>query len=227
MAKRKRRRKRQRSIRAGDDLKAVQIVEYEITTEPIQDRHYKRLPKHVKDVIDRLYAEAQKRPNQAIPELLDLIEQYPNIPMLYNYLSIAYSGAGQLEKAEEAIRDNYQRNPDYLFARLNYAELYRARGEYDKIAEIFENKFNLKLLYPKRKRFHISEVANFMGLIGVYFLETDNRDAAEKYYDILKEIAPEYPMTKLLRRKLHPGPIKRMFRRLAGEKPLDLPERQE
>jgi len=221
MAKR-RRRTQQSSFQSVDDLRAVQIVEYEITSEPIQDRRYKRLPHQVKDEIDRLHHEAQKRPHKAIPELLELIEKYPNMPILYNFLSIAYSRAGQREQSEEIIRENYRRNPDYLFARINYAELCRARDEYDKIAEIFDHKFDLKLLYPKRKRFHISEVANFMGLIGIYFFETGERDAAETHYDILNQIAPGYPMTKLLRRKLHPGLIRRVLQWLVGQAESDL-----
>ncbi len=60
-------------------------------------------------------------------------------------------------------------------------------------------------------------MANFNGLIGIYFLEIGERDLAENYFDLLKQIAPEYPMTKLLRRKLYPGFFKRMFRRLAGQ----------
>ena len=88
------------------------------------------------------------------------------------------------------IMENYRRNPDYLFARLNYAELCLARGDYETVAEIFEHKFDLKLLYPKRRRFHISEVANLMGLMGVYLLETGECEAAEKYYEILSQIAP-------------------------------------
>ena len=218
-----RKRRAQPSLLLGAE-RAVQIVEYKITSEPIQNGRYKRLPRKVKNAIDQLHYEAQKRPHHAIPELLDLIEKYPNIPLLYNYLSIAYSYAGQREKSEEVIRENYQRNPDYLFARLNYAELYRTRGDYDKIAEIFEHKFDLKLLYPKRKQFHLSEVANFMGLIGIYFFEMGERDAAEKYYDILKQIVPGYPMTKLLNRKLHPGLIRRVLHRLlAGRTQSNLP----
>jgi hypothetical protein len=62
-----------------------------------------------------------------------------------------------------------------------------------------------------------------MGLIGLYFFETGERDAAEKYYDILNQIAPGYPMTKLLRRKLHPGLIRQVLHRLAGQTESDLP----
>ncbi len=212
MAKRKRRKTR-RPLQAQNELRVVRIVEYEITSEPIQDRRYKRLPRHVKDAFERLHHEAQRHPHQTIPELLDWIEKYPNMPMLYNYLSVAYSWAGQPEKAEEVVEENYRRNPDYLFARLNYAESCLSRGDYDKIAKIFEHKFDLKLLYPKRKRFHVSEVANFMGLVGIYFFETEERDLAKQYFDILKKVAPEFPMTKLLHRKLHPNLFGRMFRR--------------
>jgi len=207
----KKKKKRRATLPAQDELKAVQIVQYEITFESIQDRRYKRLPDPVKVTIERLHHEAQRYPRQAIPELIDLIEKYPNIPMLYNYLSVAYSQAGQREKAEETIRENYRHNPDYLFARLNYAELCRVQGDYEQIAEIFEHKFDLKLLYPKRKRFHISEVANFMGLIGIYFLETGQREVAEQYYKILREIAPDYPLTKMFREKLHPGLLRRIL----------------
>lgn len=216
MAKRKKATRRP-ARQSQDELKTVRIVEYEITSEPIEDPRYIRLPGQVKDTIERLQHEAQRHPHRAIPELVALVNKYPHLPMLYNYLSVAYSRAGKREKAEEVIRENYQLNPDYLFARLNYAELCRAQGDYEQIAEIFEHKFDLKLLYPNRKRFHISEVANFMGMMGVYFLETGEREGAERYYEALKEIAPSYPMTKLLRRKLHPGFLERLLRRMADQ----------
>jgi len=215
MAKKKRKRRRRKKARKGNDFRDVQIIEYEITSEPIAESQYDRLPHHVKDAIKRLHDEAQKNPQEVIPELLDLVEKYPNVPILYNYLSVAYSQSGQPEKAKEVVRENYRRNPDYLFARLNYAELYRASGDYDKIAEIFDHKFDLKLLYPKRKRFHVSEVAGFMGLMGIYFFETGERELSETYYEFLRQLVPEYPMTKLLKQKLHPGPIRRLLHRLA------------
>jgi tetratricopeptide (TPR) repeat protein len=214
--KRKKKRGKQAFNQLQGNYDVVRIVEYEITTEPIYDRHYKGLPDEVKEAISRLYYEAPTRPSKAIPEILGLIEQYPNIPILYNYLSVAYSAAGQTEKSEAAILENYRLNPDYLFARLNYAELCRIKGDYEQIAEIFEHKFDLKLLYPHRNRFHISEVANFMGLIGIYFIETDRREVAMRYFDMLKELAPDYPVVKLLRKKLYPNSFNRLLSNLAG-----------
>lgn len=215
MSKEWKRRKRRRQPEQ-DSLQPVYISTYEVTTEPIHNRQYEQLPRRVKNAIDRLYYQSQREPRKAIPELRKLVKQYPDVPTLYNFLSVAYSQAGQPKKAEAVTRKNYERNPDYLFARLNYAELCLMRGDYDKIEEIFENKFDLKSLYPERDRFHVSEVAGFMGLAGVYFLETGERDAAEKYDEILQEIAPDNPMARKLHQRLHPNLLQRLLMKLTG-----------
>jgi len=120
---------------------------------------------------------------------------------------------GQYEASEQTVEESMRRHPDYLFARINYAQILLRRGETERVAEIFDHKFDLKLLYPKRKRFHVSEVAGFMGVIGWYFVEIGDKDTAAKYYDILMQVAPDYPMTKQLKRKLHPGLLQRLFSR--------------
>jgi len=203
-------------VEEPDESRAVYVSEYEITTSPIHDRQYNRLPRRLKDAIERLHDESQSQPHKAIPELLELIEKYPNVPILYNYLGVAYTVSGQPEKAEQVVRDNYRRNPDYLFARLNYAQLFLAQGDYEKVAEILDHKFDLKMLYPKRKRFHVSEAANFMGIVGLYFLGTGKRDAAIMYHDALKRIAPDSPITRELRHMLYPGFLRRLLDRLVG-----------
>lgn len=211
----RRRRKRSRRTAQGE-LNPVHVIQYEITTEPIHNRRYEQLPRRVKDAIERLHYEAQRQPRKAIPKLRKLLKRYPDMPVLYNYLGVAYSYAGQPKKAEAVARKNYERNPDYLFARLNYAELCLAKGDYEKVGEIFEHKFDLKLLYPERDRFHISEVASFMGLIGVYLLETGEREVAEKYDETLQQITPNHPMAKKLHRRLFPSLLQRLWQRLTG-----------
>jgi tetratricopeptide (TPR) repeat protein len=201
---------------SAEPLKAAYVTSYEITDEPIRDREYRRLPAHVKEALERLHHESETRPRNAIPELQQLIERYPQVPQFYNYLTIAYSGIGALDKAEAVTRASIRANPDYLFARLNYAELCLMRKDYAKIPEIFDHKFDLGLLYPKRKRFHITEVANFTGLIGLYFLAINERGLAEKYNAALQEAAPDFPMAQKLRRALTPGLFARLWKRLTG-----------
>jgi tetratricopeptide (TPR) repeat protein len=211
----KRRKRTKRSVQHGTQPPDVYLSEYEITAEPIEEGFYKRLPAAVKDSVERLHEQAQTRPQTAIPELLQLIEQYPKVPMLYNYLSVAYSRAGERAKAEATILANYQQNPEYLFARVNYAELYLMRGQYEKVAEIFDHKFDLKLLYPKRERFHVTEFTGFMGVVGVYFLATGQRELAEQVYGVLMQVAPDHQLTRRLGRKLHPNLLQRVLRRIA------------
>ncbi len=196
----------------------LKILEYDISYDPIQDKNYNKLPDHIKDKIDNFYYLIQKNPDPAtISDLESLIEKFPSVPMLYNYLSVAYSRLKNREKILEIVEKNYRMNPDYLFARLNYAEVCIQNGDYEKIAEIFDHKFDLQLLYPKRKKFHISEVANFMGIMGVYFFRMDKREIAENHYKILAEIADDYPITKKLHKQLHPGFLKRMIKSMIGK----------
>lgn len=211
----KRRRVGSESQPLPSDPEVVRLISYEVTYEPILDRSYRRLPKRVKDAVERLHNLSQTQPLEAIPELVKWTKERPDLPVFYNYLSAAYSLAGQEAEAEEAIRDNYRRNPDYLFARLNYGELCLAQGNHDRIPELFDHKFDLKLLYPKRSRFHISEVLGFMGLMGAYFYDVGKRDMAQRYYEMLNELEPQDPQTVRLRKKLYAGPLRKLKSLLA------------
>jgi len=117
----------------------LKILEYDISYDPIQDKNYNKLPDHIKDKIDNFYYLIQKNPDpETISDLENLIEKFPNVPnvpMLYNYLSVAYSHLKNREKILEIVEKNYRMNPDYLFARLNYAEICIQNGDYEKIAE--------------------------------------------------------------------------------------------
>jgi tetratricopeptide (TPR) repeat protein len=206
-----------KQISTEDSVTPVYLSQYEITDEPIKEAAYQRLPNAVKEKLENLYHIAQKKPAQAIPELIELQKKYPRVPQIYNYLAVAYSYAGEKEKAEQIIKENIRKNPDYLFARINQAQIWLAKEEYDKIPELFDHKYDLQMLYPKRRKFHISEVANFMGIMGLYFTRNDQRGVAEKYNEILQEIAPDFPIAKALNRELNPGPMTRLRRRLLGK----------
>jgi len=214
----KKRRAKRTPPQTPENRDTLHLVEYEVTSEPILDRDYKRLPRQVKEAIERFHEMIRRQPREAIPELRKWIKRYPNVPVFYNYLSVAYSRVGQGKKAKAVILENYEQNPDYLFARLNYAELCLARRDYEAVAEIFEHKFDLKLLYPERNRFHVTEVASFMGLIGIYFFETGERELAERYYEVVRQVDRNHPMVKNLQRTLFPNLLQRVWRRLVGQR---------
>jgi hypothetical protein len=188
-------------------------LSYRITDQPLDNADFDKAPQRVKEASERLHTLSQTRPREAIPELAALIEEYPHIPMWYNFLFAAYALSGDVEKSREIAMLNYQRNPDYLFARINYAEICLKHRDYDKVAEIFDHKFDLRLLYPERKCFHVSEFAGFMGLIGVYFVLTGRPEAAEKICTPLSQVAPDSPLTLRLQRMLNPMSLRHILKR--------------
>lgn len=184
-------------------------IEYEVSDEPLEDEYIKKLPRHAQKKARKLtkdiYHLTLKDPKSAIPELEKALLIYPNNPRLYNFLGNAYRAIGETKKAKKVILENFRINPDYLFARLNYAELLFSYGEYEKIPDVFDGKLELKTLYPNRNRFHTSEVAGFAGVIGAYFCMTGETNSAKIYYDIIQEIDPYNPLAKRLKKLLYPS----------------------
>ena len=183
---------------------ALVYAEYDITDEPLDNRDLKRLPSQVQARIDDLYELAQHDPMQAIPELEHLVTAYPHIPLLANYLCVAYLYSGDREKTEACVRDTYRCHPQYLFAKVNYAHLCLQQGEVAKIPDIFNHQCDLQRLYPHRTRFHLSEFTNFAGVMCRYFCAIGKRETATLYYRMLKQVAPRHPMTKQAKRLLYP-----------------------
>jgi tetratricopeptide (TPR) repeat protein len=200
---------------------AFMLSEYEITEEPLENRHIKRLPSQVQARIDDLYELAHDDPAQAIPELERLVTIYPQVPTFLNYLSIAYLAAGDQENATAVVRDAYRRHPQYLFARVNYANLCLQQGEIGKIPGIFAHTFDLKQLYPQRTQFHVSEFTGFAGVMCRYFCAIGERETAALYYQMLKHVAPRHPMTRHAKRTLYPPFWIRWLRTWAAQR---LPE---
>ena len=192
----------------------VRIISYEVTFEPTADPPFEALPPEVQERYRVLYEAVEARPAECIAELEALVSSYPQVPKFFNLLTAAYTHSGQAAKAEAHIGEAMERHPDYLFARLNYAELCLRQGKLDAIPGIFDHKFDLSLLYPGRKVFHVTEVVSFAGVMAQYFIATGRRDTAEVYRKTLREIAPGHPMTRLVENLM--GGMSWMSRLLRG-----------
>ncbi len=194
---------------------AAELISYEISSEPLGDTAYDRLPQSVKDEMEKLYYLLRKKPKEAVSLLLPLIEQHPEVPQLYNYLHSAYQLLHDRENAQRILDEMLARFPDYLFGRIAYARDCLERGDLDKVSEIFEGKFDLKLLYPDRTRFHTSELLNFGSIMAWYFQAKGDHNRAEMYYNILQQIDPNHETTQSTKQLLHPSPIAAWLRKLS------------
>jgi tetratricopeptide (TPR) repeat protein len=189
-------RRRKAPVPVQGQPQGLRMVSYEVTHDPMADPAFEALPPGVQQRYQALYEAVVARPAACIAELEALVSAHPEVPKSFNLLSAAYSQSGQAPKAEAHIRETIERHPDYLFARLNYAELCLRQGKLNAIPGIFDHKFDLSTLYPGRTVFHITEVVSFAGVMAQYFFLTGRLDTAEVYRKTLLKLAPKHPMTR-------------------------------
>lgn len=199
--------KKRKHLRSSLKLKTkklsstLPVLSYKITYKPL-GRRRENYPEEVDKQMEELYDLVYDAPAKAIPRLIELKAKYPGIPELYNWLAAAQSETGNTPGCTATVKENYEKNHDYLFARINYAELCLSKKLFDEIPAIFDHKHDLSLLYPLRDTFHISEVVFFLGIWGMYYSEKGNVEATKQNYDILHRIAPMHDMTERLMLKL-------------------------
>ena len=169
---------------------------YTITTDPEDLNAAAGIPEELYRQMYDLHKRALKGGKKNIEKLTRYIRQYPGVPQLKNFLSVAWMKTGNIEKAREINRHIVQEHPDYLFGRLNLAFEYYDKEQYEKIPEVVGEMMEIQELYPDRDCFHLSEVTGFYRLAIMYFCAIGNLEAAESRYEILREIAPSHPDTE-------------------------------
>jgi tetratricopeptide (TPR) repeat protein len=189
--------------------RAPQVLE--VVYDRMNSSWHARLSQEARDALPGLRDLVLHDPRAAVTELRAWIEREP-VPMFYNWLSGAYSALGDVEGVQETVLENYRRNPHYLFARVNYAELCLRDGDLAGALEALGGSFDIRPLLGGRKRVHVSEVTAYFYIVGLYHIKAGDRDAAEKVYELMDELAPGELATEELRRLLRPR-LRDLFRR--------------
>ena len=197
---------------------ALELSEFDISFDKMESEYQRKLSEKTLVEVNEILRLLDSDPETAIDRIINLLEENPNNPILKNHLSAAYSRAGQHNKAELVAIDNYEKYPDYLFAKTNYAQICIWHGKISKIPAIFEHNFNLRSLYPKRKTFHISEFMSFMEIMSIYFYKIGENKTAMRYYDLMKQLDKNHPATKQTKRVVRPPFPLRILRKLLSPK---------
>ncbi len=168
------------------------------TNAPMEETHLAQMPLRDKEHIWDIYDRIRDVPEDVLPELLRLRQRYPDVPVIYNYLGIAYIYSHQEDKYLETLLETRERFPEYLFGKTSLAEYYLNHQEHRKVRDVFEGKFELWQHYPTVTIFHVSEVRSFFSVVGSYFARKNNLARALYHYGILADIVPDHPATKRL-----------------------------
>lgn len=182
---------------------AYKMANYEITDEPLIDKTFQSLPRNIQQELNTLFANVQDRfytdKASLVARLEELVEQYPHVPHISNYLAASYQMTRN-KKAKPRVEENYKTHPKYLFARIDYARLCLERRDLAKVREIFNEGFDLKLMYPQRNRFHITEFMAFNFIMCIYFRLSGEMEAAKQIAQTLTEVAPDHPITQQIQK---------------------------
>jgi tetratricopeptide (TPR) repeat protein len=173
----------------------------------------KRLSKEALKTYIHLLEQAQFYPHKVFDEVKEFYENHSDLPEAMNLLTYLYIQKKQIAKAEELTEENYKKNPDYLFARINYADQCLRKKQPEKVAEIFPS-FHLKELYPKREVFHFAEFRGFMVTLGFYYLALKNKKKSKECLDFALQADPDHSSVKLLQKKLRPNLLLRLMHKL-------------
>ena len=192
-----------RLLRSPENQEVVGVSEIQVTFDKIEEAS-KKVPREIKERSEELFSGLHQRPTEMIPILKDLYARYPHLSQLSNWLIAAYRFTGQLDLSRETAIQSYQRNPQNLFARINYAEVLLERGDAQAVPAVFGGQLDLAGLYPDRRRFHITEFLGFSAVLAWYLMATGKAESAQYVYQSMRGLAPDDPMVEQTRRRLHP-----------------------
>ncbi|MDP8228809.1 MAG: DUF1186 domain-containing protein, partial [Candidatus Electryoneaceae bacterium] len=193
------------------DKKHTVISGYEITSDENFMRKLYPDPHELDIQIIDLYTLATKGKQSSVRKFIRLIEKYPRVPALKNYLSVLYVSLGNIKKSREVNHWIIAEHPEYLFGKLNMAAEYFEKEEYNKIPEILGESMELKKLCPQRDIFHIGEFCGFLKIAILYFSAIGDLEQAEIRLDVLREAAPDSDELEMAEKHFYLAQMKGSF----------------
>jgi hypothetical protein len=170
----------------------IEILSYQVTDQPMADPDLEGLPAGVLALREELRDLLLSDPEQAISRLEELTRRYPDVKVFHNFLCAAHARAGHDEAFERLVREALERWPEYLSAKIQYAQICLGHGRLEEIPKIFDGAHDLGQLHPERKLFHATEISAFAAVMASYYLRTGNLHAANLAIGRIRKVHPEH-----------------------------------
>jgi len=169
----------------------MEQAEKGVTHDQITDMGYGNDPeenKTAESIHSRLFANrpSRKELSRLVEEIRDAMNKWPSSPIFHNYLYNAHVLLKQEKEALSVLQTQTAQFPDYLFAKVSLAQRLLQSDRPTEVPALFNGKFDLSSLYPKRKSFHISEFITFTTVICFYCLQIEDIVMASIYGTLLK-----------------------------------------
>ncbi len=178
------------------DASKVRLLEMIISDDPDQVEGMPRLgPDELKshpELLDQIVEE----PDRAHETITELLRRHPDNPVLVHFLVQIAKVRKDDDEVAHLARKNFERHPDYLFAKIDWAQVLLDRKRSDEVPAVFNNQYHLAAIYPGRKYFHTSEAIGFARVMYQYFCAEKGATAAKVYLDMIAQIDPEHGLLK-------------------------------
>ncbi len=192
-------------------------IGYSITTDPEYLNKQNYITPELSRKIERYHQMALDGKESSIKKLKNAIKKYPKNPQLKNYLSVLYQQLGKVDKIYEVNRWLIKEHPNYLFGKLNLANEYHSKEEYDKMPDVLGPAMELSALYPERDTFHIQEVLAFLNTTILYYTGIGNIEQAEIRHEIMQGLAPNSSATQVAMKHIRIAIMKAAHKRHTEE----------
>lgn len=185
---------------------------YKVSFDSMPDSLKEKLPGNALNTYFDLLQKVQMKPKEVYKEVKTFSEAHATVPEVINLLTFAHIQNHRISDAEKLIETTYEKHPDYLFARINYADQCVRKRKFEKVEELFPT-FDLKELCPEKEIFHTSEFRGFLIMAAHYYRAKKDQEKAIHYYEAAKEVEPTHPSVIYLEKKLLRKPLlKRLLR---------------
>ena len=167
----------------------VAIYSYEISFDPVHVYPGSAEQLNLRESISSsLHSTNNEDIKLALKKLKTIVQHYPQDPVFAGYLQKAYQLTRNKKLSTQTIIENYEKFPNYLFARCAYINYCLENNNINEATKIFDKKFVLKALYPERNLFNINEVIVLADLCIKYFCAKKQIKQASTQLEMIQEL---------------------------------------
>ena len=189
----------QAAARSSEDME-ISLDRLNISYEPLDSEYVPygagELP-IAEDLLRDLHVRVEEDPEAMIPELRQYTEQYPRHPIFRSLLVHTLDEGEQEEAADREARRLHEDFPEYLPARISYADRLLLADRVEEAFELFDQQCALDRVYPGRTSFHYTEVLSYYAFLSRYLTIQGERERALFYYQAMCTIDADHHQTRV------------------------------
>lgn len=188
--------------------------DFKITMNPVEEANYVRLPRKIKRELERIRKKIIAGKKGLVKPLTQYRRRFPEVPFVWNLLSIALANHGRMDEYEALVHETVQHFPDYLFGRIALANYCLKAGRHREIPAVLDNKMNIYDHYPDDGReFHYSEVRSFYTVVGSFYARENEIVKAIVCWNLVKQVDEEHGAHRMLAQEI----IRSQLARVQGD----------